>query len=130
MSPQQIPKKDHTSGIRGRNEITVEPKKFGRPGLGMSRGRPISLFDFFSRLYFCQPCHLLFAVRHELVEAAVGLQYIRDRDRAVGLESVLQERDQHARRCDHGVVQRVRKILLAVLAVHADAGTRLRRRAT
>ena len=87
----------------------------------MSRGRPISLFDFFSRLYFCQPCHLLFAVRHELVEAAVGLQYIRDRDRAVGLESVLQERDQHARRCDHGVVQRVRKILLAVLAVHADA---------
>ena len=63
----------------------------------------------------------LLLVRHELVEAAVRLQHVGDRDRAVGLEAVLQERDEHTRRRDHGVVQRVREILLAVLAVHADA---------
>ena len=63
----------------------------------------------------------LLLVRHELVEAAVRFQHVGDRDGAVGLEAVLQERDEHARRRDHGIVQRVREILLAVLSVHADA---------
>ena len=52
--------------------------------------------------------------------AHVRTQSFRDANAAVCLEVVLKECDEHTRRCNNGVVQRVGKVL-AVFAVYADA---------
>ena len=41
-------------------------------------------------------------------------------DAAVGVQVVFEERDEHARGSDDGVVERMREIELAVLAADAD----------
>ena len=45
--------------------------------------------------------------------AHVRSQYLGDPDRAVFVEIVLKERNQHSRRCNDGVVERMRKIFSA-----------------
>ena len=57
---------------------------------------------------------------HDFQAAHVGLQDLGDGDRAVGLQVVLQEGDQHTRRCHAGIVQSVGQIGLAVLTLDAD----------
>ena len=67
-------------------------------------------------------CGKLFLIgrHHDLQAAHVGLQDLGDGNAAVGLQVVLQECDQHTRRCHAGVVQGVGQIGLAVLALDAD----------
>ena len=48
---------------------------------------------------------LLVGRDHDLKAAHVGLQHLGDGHGAVGLQVVLQECDQHTRRCHAGVVQ-------------------------
>ena len=60
--------------------------------------------------------------------AHVRAQHLGNDDAAVGLQVVLEERDEHTRRGDAGVVERVGEIILAVLALDADvqaAGLRI-----
>ena len=57
---------------------------------------------------------------HDLKAAHVGLQDFRDGDGTVSLQVVLEEGDQHTRRCHAGVVQGVGQVGLAVLALDAD----------
>ena len=66
---------------------------------------------------------LLVGRDHDLKAAHVGLQHLGDGHGAVGLQVVLQECDQHTRRCHAGVVQGVGQIGLAVLALDADVQT-------
>ena len=63
---------------------------------------------------------LLMGGNHDLQAAHIRLQHFGDGHGAVGLQMVLQEGDQHTRRCHAGVVQGVGQIGLAVLALHAD----------
>ena len=63
---------------------------------------------------------LLIGGDHDLQPAHVRLQHFGDGHTAVGLQMVLQEGDQHTRRCHTGVVQGVGQISLAVLALDAD----------
>ena len=57
---------------------------------------------------------------HDFQAAHVRLQHFGNGHAAVGLQMVLQEGDQHTRRCHAGVVQGVCQIGLAVLALDAD----------
>ena len=60
-------------------------------------------------------------LRHkDFLTAHVGAQHLGDDDAAVGLEVILKERDEHTRRGDAGVVERVGEVILAVLALDAD----------
>ena len=63
---------------------------------------------------------LLIGGDHDLQPAHVRLQHFGNGHAAVGLQMVLQEGDQHTRRCHAGVVQGVGQIGLAVLAPDAD----------
>ena len=59
----------------------------------------------------------------DFLAAHVGLEAFGDGDGAVFLEVVFQERDEHARGCNAGVVERVGQIHLAVRTLDADAET-------
>ena len=55
-----------------------------------------------------------------ILAAHVGTQDLGNIDAAVGVQVVLEERDEHTRGSDDGVVERVGEIELAVLAADAD----------
>ena len=63
---------------------------------------------------------LLIGGDHDLQPAHVRLQHFGNGHAAVGLQMILQEGDQHTRRCHAGVVQGVGQIGLAILALDAD----------
>ena len=63
---------------------------------------------------------LLVGGNHDLQAAHIRLQHFGDGHAAVSLQMVLQEGDQHTRRCHAGVVQGVGQVGLAVLALDAD----------
>ena len=58
---------------------------------------------------------------NDVLEAHVRTQGFRNAHGAVGIQVVLQERDQHARRRDAGVVEGMGKVLAAVVTLDADA---------
>ena len=68
----------------------------------------------------CQVSVLLIGRNHDLQAAHIRLQHFGNGHAAVGLQMVLQESDQHTRRCHAGVVQGVGQVGLAVLALDAD----------
>ena len=63
---------------------------------------------------------LLVGGNHNLQAAHIRLQHFGDGHAAVSLQMVLQEGDQHTRRCHAGVVQGVGQVGFAVLALDAD----------
>ena len=64
---------------------------------------------------------MLLVLRTNAVSEHIPLQGFRNADRAVLVEVVFQECDQHAGRSNNGVVQGVGEVLVAVLALDADS---------
>ena len=64
---------------------------------------------------------MLLVLRTNAVSEHVPLQGFRNADRAILVEVVFQECDQHAGWSNNGVVQGVGEILVAVLALDADS---------
>ena len=50
----------------------------------------------------------------------IRLEHLRDGDGAVCLEVVLEERDQHTRRSNNGVIQSMREVQLTVLTAYTN----------
>ncbi len=72
------------------------------------------------RPYDFHPAGLLLRYQHFLA-AHIRLEDLRDRHGAVFLQVVLEERDEHSGGRDAGIVERMRKIRLAVFTLDADA---------
>ena len=75
---------------------------------------------FFYCLYAAARCASSVLRHKDFLTAHVGTQHLGDDDAAVGLEVVLEERDEHTRGGNTGVVERVGEVILAVLALDAD----------
>ena len=80
------------------------------------------VFFFFDNFIFPQPDFSLWktrlfcvAVRTDAVGEHIALERFRNADRAVLIQIVFQECDEHTGRCHNGVVQRVCKVLVAIL---------------
>ena len=73
------------------------------------------IFSLWKTRLFCV------AVRTDAVGEHIALERFRNADRAVLIQIVFQECDEHTGRCHNGVVQRVCKYLLPSLPFDADA---------